>query len=1041
MGEMKPRRDGSKIGAFGASSLDGLHSATSLRQRDSALSGEASDASESHAQHHFAASNLPVLIDSTDFLEESQRIGALGSYVLDIPAGLWKGSPFLDVLFGIESRRENALASWFEIIHPEDRTMMEEYFNTGVVGEGKAFDKEYRIVRASDKAVRWVHGIGRLEFEANRKPFKMRGVIRDITERKESEQALCDSQVSALSTIDALSTTLCVLDDTGAILAVNRPWREFAEANRKTNGDGRLPRFQAHGQFNEQANYLEVCDAAVGPEAAGAARFAAGIRDVLRGESKGFSQEYSCHSPEKRRWFIGKVTPFFSHGHLRAVVEHIDITAIRQSEVLLQEASDRLVESERRYRTAFQTSIDAMSLTRLDDGRYLDANQALLDLVGYSREEVIGRTSLELGIWTDLGERTRMTEDVRRNSALRDFEVHLRRRNGDFFWGLISVSAIEIDGADCVLSIIRDVTAAKAVEECLASSSRALRLSEERYRTVFQNSIDSITISRVDNQQYVDVNQAFLDATGFMRDEVIGRTSLDIHLWSDHRDLEEVTEILAGTSECRNVEFKFRKKNGEPIWGLMTASIIQIDGVDCMLTITRDVSNAKAAEDQIHNLAFFDPLTGLPNRRLLLDRLNRPPAVGARAGRMRALLLVDLDNFKNLNDTLGHQTGDALLQEAARRLADCASDADTVGRLGGDEFVLMLEDLSEIPENAAAQAEAVGEKILATISRTFLLDGREIRNSASIGISVFENRREGSNQALQQADIAVDQAKAAGRNAMRFFAPALQAAINARAALEGELRQAIESKQFVLFYQPQIDGGRLIGAEALIRWNHPHRKLLPPGEFIPLAEESGLILPLGKWVLHAACKQIVAWANHPQSSRLSIAVNISARQFCQPDFVEQVLAVLDQTGANPRNLELELTESLLAENVDEIIYKMKELKLHGLRFSLDDFGTGYSSLTYLKRLPLNQLKIDRSFISDIESDESSAAIAQTIISLSRAMAMPVIAEGVETVQQREFLTQLGCHKFQGYLFGRPLPLDEFENQWFSSAETPLLLAS
>ena len=1037
---MRTKKDGLKGGASCASSLHGLGHAQSRRQRDSALAGPASAGSEIDAQHHFS-SNPSGLIDNAEFLVESQRIGALGSYVLNIPAGVWKGSDFLNVLFGIENRCENTVASWFEIVHPGDRAMMQDHFNIEVVGEGRAFDKEYRIIRASDKAERWVHGMGWLEFEPNGKPLTMRGVIRDITERKQAEQVLSDSQVFALSTIDALSNTLCVLDDTGTILAVNRLWREFAAENRKTNTDGSLGRLQKQGEFNERANYLDVCDEAVGPEAATAARFAAGIRGVLRGESQGFSQEYPCHSAGNERWFVGKVTPFLFHGHRRAVVEHIDITAIRQSEVLLQEASLRLAESERRYRTAFQTSIDAMSLTRLDDGKFLEVNHALLDLIGFSREEVIGRTSQELGVWADLAERTRITEDVRRVSALRDLEVKLQRRNGEVFWGLISVSAIEIDGVPCMLSIVRNVTEAKAIEQRLAVSSQALRLSEERYRTVFQNSIDSITISRADNQQYVDVNQAFLDAMGFLREEVIGRTSLDIRLWSDERDLEKLTEALAGNSECRNAEFKFRKKNGHPIWGLMSASIIQIDGVSCVLTITRDVSSAKAAADQINTLAFFDPLTGLPNRRLLLDRLNRPQSAGTRAGRMRALLLVGLDNFKRLNDTLGHQTGDAVLQESARRLADCAGEADTVGRLGGDEFVLLLEDLSEVPEVAAAQAQAVGDKVLAAISRTFLLDCRECRSGASIGISVFENRREASNQALQQADLAMNQAKAAGRNTMHFFAPALQAAIDARAALEGELRDAIESGQFVLFYQPQMDGSRLIGAEALIRWNHPRRKLLPPGEFISLAEESGLILPLGKWVLESACMQIVAWADHPQSSRLSIAVNISARQFCQPDFVEQVLTVLQQTGANPGNLELELTESLLAENIDEIIGKMKELKAHGLRFSLDDFGTGYSSLTYLKRLPLNQLKIDRSFISDIESDESSAAIAQTIISLSRAMGMPVIAEGVETVQQGLFLTHLGCHRFQGYLFGRPLPLEEFENQWFSSEETPLQLAS
>jgi EAL domain-containing protein (putative c-di-GMP-specific phosphodiesterase class I) len=279
------------------------------------------------------------------------------------------------------------------------------------------------------------------------------------------------------------------------------------------------------------------------------------------------------------------------------------------------------------------------------------------------------------------------------------------------------------------------------------------------------------------------------------------------------------------------------------------------------------------------------------------------------------------------------------------------------------------------------------------------------------------------------------QAKAAGRNALRFFAPALQAAVSSRAAMEEDLREAIAQKQFVLYYQPQIDRNRLVGAEALIRWNHPRRNLLQPGEFIPRAEETGLILPIGKWVLETACEQIAAWANRRQTSRLTIAVNISVPQFRQPDFVEQVLTALDRTGANPRNLGLEITESMLAENIEEVIGKMKELKSHGLKFSLDDFGTGYSSLAYLKRLPLSELKIDRSFIRDILTDESSAAIAQTIISLSRAMGLPVIAEGVETEEQREFLMRIGCHAFQGYLFSRPLPLEDFEKQWLPAVRS------
>jgi EAL domain-containing protein (putative c-di-GMP-specific phosphodiesterase class I) len=377
-----------------------------------------------------------------------------------------------------------------------------------------------------------------------------------------------------------------------------------------------------------------------------------------------------------------------------------------------------------------------------------------------------------------------------------------------------------------------------------------------------------------------------------------------------------------------------------------------------------------------------------------------------------------------------------LLQQAARRLQNCVRESDTLGRLGGDEFVLMLEDLSKVPEEAAAQAKVTGEKILATLSKPFQLGARECRSSASIGISVFGDRRETTNQILQQADIAMYQAKAAGRNTMRFFAPALQAAVNARAAMQEDLREGIQTGQFELYFQPQITRNRLDGAEALVRWNHPWRNILGPCEFIPLAEETGLILPLGQWVLEAACKQIATWGRQRETAGLSVAVNISARQFRQPDFVQFVLNALNSTGANPSNLGLELTESMLVDNVEEVSSKMRELQSFGLKFALDDFGTGYSSLAYLKKLPLSQLKIDRSFVRDIVTDESSAAIAQAILSLSQALGLPVIAEGVETEDQRQCLARMGCNAFQGYLFSRPLPIDQFEQQWLGQNPAP-----
>ncbi len=440
-----------------------------------------------------------------------------------------------------------------------------------------------------------------------------------------------------------------------------------------------------------------------------------------------------------------------------------------------------------------------------------------------------------------------------------------------------------------------------------------------------------------------------------------------------------------------------------------------------------DVTPQKEADEKIKTLAFYDSLTGLPNRRLLQDRLEKTLAASSRHQRQGALLFIDLDNFKTLNDTLGHDVGDLLLQQVARRLAACVRESDTVARLGGDEFVVMLEDLSENPQEAAAQVETVGEKIIATLNQNYQLAGYEYRSTPSIGVTLFADHEKPVEELLKRADLAMYQAKAAGRNTMRFFDPQMQAAVTSRATLEAGLREAVRKEQFLLHYQAQVDGaGRLTGSEVLLRWQHPERGVVSPAEFIPLAEETGVIVPLGQWVLQTACIRLARWAATPEMARLTLAVNVSAQQFNQPDFVEQVLAILNGTGADPRRLKLELTESLLANNVQEIIEKMFALKARGVGFSLDDFGTGYSSLSYLKRMPLDQLKIDRSFVHDVLSDPNDAAIARTIVALGQNLGLGVIAEGVETEPQRDFLSKSGCHAYQGYFFSRPLPVEGFE---------------
>jgi diguanylate cyclase (GGDEF)-like protein len=444
--------------------------------------------------------------------------------------------------------------------------------------------------------------------------------------------------------------------------------------------------------------------------------------------------------------------------------------------------------------------------------------------------------------------------------------------------------------------------------------------------------------------------------------------------------------------------------------------------------IAQDITDRKASESQIQNLAYFDVLTGLPNRRMLMNRLTHAMAVWARHQRTGALLFVDLDNFKVLNDTHGHFLGDMLLQQVAQRLSTCLRQGDTVARLGGDEFVVMLEELSEDTQAATNEARIVAEKILEVLVQPHQLGTYSHFSEASVGITLFGDLIEGIEEPLKRADMAMYQAKAAGRNTYRFFDPRIHQAIAERANLEKDLREGLEANQFRLVYQPQVnDQAQPTGAEALVRWQHPHRGQVSPADFIPLAEETGIILPLGQWVLETACHQLSAWAKQPAMAHLSVAVNVSPRQFHQSDFADQVLATLKRTGASPHRLKLELTEGMLVKNVEDVIAKMMRLKTIGVGFSLDDFGIGYSSLSYLKRLPLDQLKIDQSFVRDILMDPNDAAISKMVIVLAESLGLSVIAEGVETIEQRDTLAGQGCFTYQGYLFSRPIPAVELES--------------
>ena len=525
----------------------------------------------------------------------------------------------------------------------------------------------------------------------------------------------------------------------------------------------------------------------------------------------------------------------------------------------------------------------------------------------------------------------------------------------------------------------------------------------------------------------IRVNRAFTDITGYSAGEVIGQNPRLLSSGrQDARFYAAMWEGINNTGKWKG-EIWNRRKNGELYPEFLTITAVKDEGgiVTNYICIFNDITASVAAADQIKHLAFYDPLTNLPNRRLLMDRLDQALVSSTRSGNGGALLFIDLDNFKTLNDTLGHDIGDLLLQQVALRLECCVRGCDTMARLGGDEFVVMLEGLSKQPLEAAAQTEAIGDKIIATLNQPYQLAEHAYHNSPSIGAILFSDHHLSTDELLKHADIAMYQSKKAGRNTLRFFDPEMQETINARAALEVELQKALENRQFRLYYQLQVDEFNCpIGAEALIRWIHPERGMVSPLEFIPLAEDTGLILPIGHWVLETACAQLKVWQQTAATRDLVLAVNVSARQFRQENFVAEVQVVIRHHAIEPSRLKLELTESMLLENIETIISSMKALKEIGVQFSLDDFGTGYSSLQYLKRLPLDQLKIDQSFVRDLVADSNDQAIVRTIIAMAHSLNLTVIAEGVETEEQRQLLRDNGCTHYQGYLFGKPLPPEQ-----------------
>ncbi len=575
--------------------------------------------------------------------------------------------------------------------------------------------------------------------------------------------------------------------------------------------------------------------------------------------------------------------------------------------------------------------------------------------------------------------------------------------------------------------LVRRRAQALAVARRAASAARE---SESRFRSAFNQAavgmvqIDSLTgaLERA--------NQRFCDIVGYEPHEVL---VLRIEDLSEPGDLPRaralMRQLVTGELAEFRREVRLRRKDGSAVWVDATVSSLRSDHGPRRqhLVVVQDITQRRKSEEELRYLAYNDLLTGLPNRRLLLDRMEQALAMHARHKTWGALLLLDLDHFKTLNEIRGHDAGDRLLREVAQRLRGCISGDDTLARQGGDEFVVLLKEGGTASEEAAAHAEEVVRAMLAALAEPFDLgQGEPYHTTLSVGVTVFDGNGEPAEELLKRSELAMYEAKTAGRNTLRFFDPRMQAVVAARVQLEADMRAGLAAGQFELYYQPKVGRGAIEGAEALLRWRHPQRGFVPPSEFIPRAEESGLILQLGQWVLDTACLQLAQWSDHPALGHFTVAVNVSPRQFREPGFVAQVLQALASTGADAARLRLELTEGMLLQDVDDTIEKMGQLRSYGVCFSLDDFGTGYSSLAYLKRLPLDELKIDQSFVRDVLTDPNDAAIARTIVALGTSLGLQVIAEGVETEAQRQFLERSGCHVWQGYLLAPPLPRERFE---------------
>ena len=940
---------------------------------------------------------------SKALLVEAQHIAQVGSWSLDWLTGELIWSEEIYHIFETDQHQFHAnYEAFLNAIHPCDREAVDCAFKASVVSH-TPYEITHRLLLA-DGSVKWVHERGTSDYDAAGNPTYSRGTVQDVTERQNSEALIRKTESYLTNILNSVEEVI---------------WTASAPDFRVNHVNAAIEKLCG---LSQQAliDDIEVWINLIHPDDCAQAKLA--MKAVF--EQSSVALEYRIVLADGTvRWVSdSRHVVYGESGESAELVCVIhDVTAKRLAADADRESKERVIQM-------LETSPIAVRIATSSGDKVLFANKRYTELINCPPDAVMGRNPKLY--YAHAEEYDALLAQVNSGHAINDKLIQLIVEGKGPVWAMASYRPVHYEGTAAILGWFYDVTDLRRAQDALLLSEALAKqsLEELKYQKYALDKHAIVAVTDVKGR-ITYTNDKFSEISGYSIEELLGQDHAILNSGYHPKGYFKEMYRTVANGQVWHDEICNRAKDGSLYWVDTTiAPFIGDDGKpQSYISIRTDITQRKAAEDKSNYLALYDPLTNLPNRRLLLDRLTHALASAMRTGRGGALLFLDLDHFKTLNDTLGHDVGDLLLQQVAERLTACVREGDTVARLGGDEFVVILEGLSEQEVEAAAQAEVVGEKILNKFIEPYQFKGYEYHITSSVGITLFGKNNLKSDELLKQADIAMYQAKKLGRNALSFFDPKMQEGIQARVDMEHELRKALDKNEFQLFYQMQVGlSDRAVGAEALIRWIHPERGLIPPNEFVSIAEDCGMILSIGAWVIDTACAQLKRWEQSERTRSLTLSVNVSAKQFRQADFVEQVTAAIARHGINPMLLKLELTESALLDHIEDAVAIMNALKDIGIRFSLDDFGTGYSSLQYLRLLPLYQLKIDRSFVRDIASSIGNQAIVRTIIAMAHTLNLNVIAEGVETQVQQGILLDSGCMHYQGYLFSKPLPIDAFE---------------